>query len=64
MNDYIYPNEEIMVPSANTKFYITEDDDTLNKVIDGLGVNPSTLVKQNKEIYLVPDQLIIYRING
>lgn len=64
VNDYIYPNEEIMVPSANTKFYITEDDDTLNKVIDGLGVNPSTLVEQNKEIYLVPDQLIIYRING
>ena len=63
-NDYIYPNEEIMVPRANTKFYITAADDTLNKVIDGLGVNPSTLVEQNKEIYLIPDQLIIYKMNG
>lgn len=63
-NDYIYPDEEILVPRSNMKFYVTAEDDTLNKVIDGLGVSPSTLVEQNKEIYLVPDQLIIYRMNG
>ncbi len=64
VNDYIYPDEEIMVPSVNTKFYITANDDTLNKVIDDLGINPNTLVEQNKEIYLIPDQLIVYKMNG
>ncbi len=63
-NEYIYPNEEIMVPNLNTKFYVTASDDTLNNVIERLGVNSNTLLMQNKEIYLVPDQLLVYKTNS
>ena len=60
-NEYIYPNQEILVPKENTKFYITNFEDTLKGVTTALGASANELNDQNRTIYLVSDQLIVYK---
>lgn len=59
--DYIYPNQEILIPNSNYKFYVTKNGDTLKSVIDNLRINYETLLNNNQEIFLIEDQLIIYK---
>lgn len=60
-NDYIYPNQEILIPNKEYKFYITKDGDTLTTVADELKENVIDLLNKNESIYLLKDQLIIYK---
>ncbi len=59
--EYIYPNEEILIPSKGTKFLITKDGDTVSSVVDELGTNELQLRLQNDAIYLRPEQLLVYK---
>lgn len=59
--DIIYPNQIIMIPRNGVQFYITKMDDTLNDVMKELNVSANEIVKQNGTIYLVNDQLIVYK---
>ena len=59
--DYIYPNQVIAVPSAGVNVYITKEGDTLNGVIKGIKANPMLLLNENPNIYLTPDQIIVYK---
>lgn len=59
--DIIYPNQTIMLPRNGVSFYITEADDTLNDVTKGLGVSANDLARQNETIYLMNDQLLVYK---
>lgn len=61
VNDYIYPNQTIIVPKRGTKLYITAEGDTLNEVIKGLDANVNMLLDQNNKIYLQKEQLIVYK---
>lgn len=56
--DIIYPNQEILIPGANVKIYVTSEGDTLNKVVKELGTDADNIQRQNETIYLLPDQLI------
>ncbi len=58
--DYIYPNQEIVIPSKKYKYYMTKEGDTLKKVADNLKVNFSDLI-DNNEILLEKEQLILYK---
>lgn len=58
-SEYIYPGEQIVVPRENVKFYITMEGDDLKKVLSYLGASDEFLENQN--IYLLPNQLIVYR---
>jgi len=60
-DDYIYPNQEILVPNSNSKVYITKNDDTIKGIIEKLRINIEDIINQNDKIYLLPDQLIIYK---
>ncbi len=60
-DEYIYPNEEIIVPTKGITFYITEENDTLNKVANTLNTTPNNIANQNQTIYLLEDQLIVYK---
>ena len=60
-DEYICPGEEIIVPRPGTSFYITEANDTLNKVANALNTTPNNLANQNRTIYLLEDQLIVYK---
>lgn len=60
-DQYIYPNQEILIPNKNVYFWITGAEDTLEEVANKFGTNSSVIVSQNKSIYLKPEQLIIYK---
>lgn len=60
-DDYIYPNQELLIPNPEYKFYITKDNDTLSDVANRLNENVIDLVSKNETLYLTPDQLLIYK---
>lgn len=59
--DYLYPGQIIMVPKKGTKAYITKLGDTLEKIASMAGVNPKELLDYNETIYLLPEQMVIYK---
>ncbi len=60
-DDYIYPNQVLLVPKAGSILYITAIGDTLEEVSKGLKISIDDLMKQNSKIYLQPEQLIMYK---
>ena len=60
-NDIIYPEQEILIPKSNVGFYVTEDADTISGVALKLNIPYEEIIGQNKTIYLMPDQLIVYK---
>ncbi len=57
-NEYIYPNQEILIPKSNV--YVTGKNDTIEDIINRLNVTYEDLKNKNKNIYLVEDQMIKY----
>ena len=60
-NEYIYPNQEIMVPKDNYIYYITAKGDTLSTVVNAFKTTNEKLLSENKTIYLLPEQLIVLK---
>lgn len=58
-NDYIYPNQQLLVPTGTSNIYITKNGDTLEKVIKNFGVTIEEIINENERIYLLPDQIIV-----
>ncbi len=59
--DYIYPNQELLIPNENISIYSTQQDETLSDIAKKIGVSEVELLKYNSELYLLPDQLIMYK---
>ncbi len=59
MEDYIYPNQEILIPKSGYSYYITAEGDTLKNVADMFKISEESLLKQNPTIYLLKDQILI-----
>jgi len=59
MNDYIYPNQEILIPKSGYSYYITDEGDTLDTVSDTFMIGKKQLLDQNKTIYLLPGQVLV-----
>lgn len=59
--DYIYPNQEILIPSSDVSIYYTEDGDTLNSVSNSIGMDVEDIISYNSDLLLVPEQIIVYR---
>ena len=59
--DYIYTNQIIMIPKAGVKVYITAEGDTLQNIIKGINGDTNKFLKENNNLYLLPEQLIIYK---
>ena len=53
-NDYIYPNQEIIIPIGN--MYVTKETDTVEKVLTSLNIP----VDEINELFLKEDQIIRY----
>ena len=60
-NEYIYVGETLLVPKQTTKLYLTKEGDTLNDIFDKFGLSIEEMNSMNKNIYLLPDQLITYK---
>lgn len=59
--DYIYPNQEIIIPNSNVDIYITKYNDTVQDVLSNLGVDIVTLANENNKIFVVEDQLMLHK---
>jgi len=57
-------NDYLMVPKINNEYfdyYEVKKGDTLKELAKGLNTTIDLLVKQNDNIYLQPEQLIVYK---
>lgn len=61
--DYIYPGEELLIPKQGVSAYITKEGDTLSSVSEKLKSNVAKVVFQNETIYLLPEQLIVSKMD-
>lgn len=59
--DFIYPNQEILIPNQEISMYFTKEGDTLNDVSDFFDTDVSDILESNPNLYLMSDQLIIYK---
>ena len=59
LNEFIYPNQVIMVPKNEFSYYITKDGDTLALVANTFEKTEDELLKNNSTIYLREGQLIV-----
>ena len=59
LNEFIYPNQVIMVPKNEFSYYITKDGDTLALVTNTFETTENELLKNNSTIYLREGQLIV-----
>ena len=62
-SDYIYPNQTLLIPKSGSILYFTAVGDTLSEIAKGLKVPIENLINQNENIYLQPEQLIVYKYN-
>lgn len=58
-DDYIYPNQVILLPVGNYSYYITKEGDTLDVVASLFGRPKENIIKENETIYLMPSQIIV-----
>lgn len=62
-DDYIYPNEQILIPKSGYSYYITAEGDTIDEVVKAFGSNINKFLNENKTIYLMKDQLLVNKKN-
>ena len=60
-NEYIYPNQQLLIPNEDVDIYITKTGDTLETITNRFDENYETISNQNSKIYLLPEQLIIIK---
>jgi len=58
-DDYIYPNQQILIPKNGYSYYITAEGDTLDEVIRVFNSNKDKFLNENKTIYLMAGQLLV-----
>ncbi len=60
-NDYIYPNQELTVPAKGIDIYVTKEGDTIEAIMNNLGVDATTFAIENGRVFVMPDQLIVHK---
>lgn len=63
LEDYIYPEQEILIPKPNYSYYITAEGDTLNNIANAFNVSNNKLLEENEIIYLLAGQLLVHKKN-
>ena len=58
-DDYIYPNQEILIPKSGYSYYLTAEGDTIDTVANMFKVNKDKVISENQTLYLMPGQLIV-----
>jgi len=59
MEDYIYPNQQILIPKNGYSYYITAEGDTIDGVIKAFNSNKDKFLNENQTIYLMAGQLLV-----
>ncbi len=59
LEDYIYPNQELLIPKSGYAYYITSEGDTLDEIIKIFNSNYEKFLQENPTIYLMAGQLLV-----
>ncbi len=59
MDDYIYPNQEILIPKSGYSYYITKEGDTVDMVSNMFKISSEDLIKKNGVVYLAEGQVLV-----
>lgn len=59
--DYIYPNQTILLPQENLTTYLTKTGETLTDILTKLNTTIEKLLQENPNIYLAPDQILVFK---
>lgn len=57
-DDYIYPNQSLMLPADDVSLYLVKENETLNDILKKFNVSIEELMKGNEKIYLREGQLL------
>ena len=60
-DDYIYPNQEIVVPKSDVVVYVTREGDTIGGIINNLDIDANTFNRENERIFVLGDQLVVHK---
>ena len=60
LNDYIYPNQTLIIPREGINLYLTNNNDTINSVLEKSGVSLNELINNNENIYLREEQILVF----
>ena len=50
LDDYIYPNQQILIPKSGYSYYITAEGDTIEEVIKVFNSNKNKFLEENQTI--------------
>ena len=59
-DDYIYPDQELLIPKSGFVYYLSVEGDTIELVADKFNTTKEDLMNNNT-IYLLPGQLLIHK---
>ena len=59
--DYIYPEQVLLIPKKDVSYYITKNGDSLDSVSSIFDVSVNDIIDQNKSIYLLEGQMIYFK---
>ena len=59
--DYIYPNQEILIPKDDFSVYVSHDSESIMEISDKLGISVSDIISYNPNLLLESDQLIFFK---
>lgn len=57
--DIIYPNQDLLIP--NSLMYLSKDNDSFSSIANDLNVDINDLIKNNMNLMLIPDQVVVYK---
>lgn len=60
IDDYIYPDQELLIPKNGFVYYITAEGDTIELVAEKFNITKDELMNDNT-IYLLPGQLLVHK---
>ncbi len=61
VTDYLYPGQTLIIPKEGITVHITEKGDTLSGLLAKTNMSVDRLLKDNPDIYLLENQLIVER---
>lgn len=61
VDDYIYPDQELLIPRMGVQIYVTEEGDTLKDAAKKFKTSIEQLALANENIYLLPEQLLVFK---
>lgn len=60
-DDYIYPNQTILLPKNGLSLYLTKQGDTLSEILENFNTTYQEIKEKNSNIYLAPEQIIVFK---